>query len=205
MKDTRQDIIDELNEMDSVLGRLEKQEPPVPEGYFEQTEQEILRKTIFAGKDVMLKRPHNTRVRRLVYATSIAAVFALVFFGMKFFNKENEQPVELIFAAMNNEELDIYLNNQMAVLTADDLQQYITSNIHDIETDLLAEAELIDEKTADAQIMHDVNLKILTDDENMIEHAADEQLIDEDLMKQINEKDIEELLNEESLFDDFAL
>ena len=198
MKKPFDDIKNELEELRSILSKTDRSDPEIPLGYFDQLEKEILNKTVSARSE-KTKIIYFTWIK---YAASIAAIFALVFFGMKLFNQREDQSFEMQFAKMSSEELDNYLTKQMASISADDWNKYISNNINEIEAGLFAETELIDEETLNNRINSEVNLQILSDRDL---NNQNEPLLDKELLDQIDEEIIEQLLNDESMYDDFAL
>lgn len=198
MKKPFDDIKNELEELRSILSKTDRTDPEIPLGYFEQLEQEILNKTIGARSE-KTKIVYFTWIK---YAASIAAIFALVFFGMKLFNQREDQSFEMQFAKMSSAELDNYLTKQIASISADDWNKYISNNINEIEAGLFAETELIDEETLNSRVNSEVNLQILSDRDL---NNQNEPLLDKELLDQIDEETIEQLLNDESMYDDFAL
>ena len=198
MKQPFDDIKNELEELRSILSKTDRSDPEIPLGYFDQLEKEILNKTVSARSE-KTKIIYFTWIK---YAASIAAIFALVFFGMKLFNQREDQSFEMQFAKMSSEELDNYLTKQMASISADDWNKYISNNINEIEAGLFAETELIDEETLNNRINSEVNLQILSDRDL---NNQNEPLLDKELLDQIDEEIIEQLLNDESMYDDFAL
>lgn len=198
MKKPFDDIKNELEELRSILSKTDRSDPEIPLGYFDQLEKEILNKTVSARSE-KTKIIYFTWIK---YAASIAAIFALVFFGMKLFNQREDQSFEMQFAKMSSAELDNYLTKQMASISADDWNKYISNNINEIEAGLFAETELIDEETLNNRINSEVNLQILSDRDL---NNQNEPLLDKELLDQIDEEIIEQLLNDESMYDDFAL
>lgn len=199
MKKPADDIQNELNELGSFLSKARKEDPEIPAGYFEQLENEILEKTIFGKQE----KSRIIRITRIKYAASIAAVFAIVFIGIRFYHARNDQSLAMQFAKMSDAELDTYLTNQIASISADDLHTYITNNINEIEAGLFAETELIDNETMNSRLNSEVNLQILSDED--LNNENNTPLLDQKLLDQIDEETIEQLLNDESMFDDFAL
>lgn len=198
MKKPFDDTKNELEELRSILSKTDRSDPEIPVGYFDQLEKEILNKTVSARSE-KTKIIYFTWIK---YAASIAAIFALVFFGMKLFNQREDQSFEMQFAKMSSAELDNYLTKQMASISADDWNKYISNNINEIEAGLFAETELIDEETLNNRINSEVNLQILSDRDL---NNQNEPLLDKELLDQIDEEIIEQLLNDESMYDDFAL
>lgn len=198
MKKPFDDIKNELEELRSILSKTDRTDPEIPTGYFDQLEKEILNKTV----EAQIEKPKIIYFTWIKYAASIAAIFALVFFGMKLFNEREDQSFEMQFAKMSSAELDNYLTKQIASISADDWNKYISNNINEIEAGLFAETELIDEETLNSRINSEVNLQILSDRDL---NNQNEPLLDKELLDQIDEETIEQLLNDESLYDDFAL
>lgn len=198
MKGPFDDIRKELEEAGSFLSPATKKDLEIPAGYFEQLEKEILAKTISTEN----KKAKVVRMRWVRYAISVAAAAAVVFMGINFINDQKQSP-EIQFAKMSDAELEAYLDKQIASLTADDLHNYIKNNINDIEAVLFAETELIDNESLNNQLNAEINLQILSDED--LNKETEEPLLDKELLDQIDDETIEQLLNDESMFDDFAL
>ncbi len=202
MKETRENIRKELKEAGSKLGDLSDPDMLiVPEGYFDQLESDILRATIFQSSTQVNNKGKVVRLIWIKYAATIAAVFVLVFFGLKLINQKNEASIEMQLAGMSDQELELYMTEQVATITAEDLHQYITQHIDEIDAGLFAETELISDELTQMHFIDESDNETISD----VNETNNQQLLDKELLDQLDDKTIEQLLNDETMFDDFCL
>lgn len=173
----------------------------VPEGYFEQLENEILQKTIYA----LPKKGRLIRMNAFKYAAAVAAVLMVVFFGIKWLGNNSRPTLEVQLANMSDQEIDQYIDEQLALLSYEDLHSYIAENISDIETEMLFTTNFIDDATAEEKITGDVHEQVIQSSEIKSVKVSDGSLLDEELLKQLDDQTLQDYLNDETIFDDFAL
>ena len=201
MKNEKQNIKRELEELNSIL----KDMPDdgglnFPIGYFEELENDILNKTIYAEKDIN----NNKKIIRLTwlkYVSGIAAVFVLVFIGVKIFGNKNDG-LEMQLANMNNTEIDNFINKQIASISSEELQNYLIQNVEDIDTELLFETDFISDATVTEKMSEDVNEQIMQETSSP---QKNENLLDEELLKQLDDQTIQDYLNDAALFEDLGI
>ncbi len=201
MKNEKLNIKHELQELNSILKDMPENEGlNFPIGYFEQLENDILNKTIYAEKDTN----NNKKIIRLSwlkYVSGIAAVFVLVFIGVKIFGDKNDS-LEMQLANMDNREIDNFIDQQLASISEEELHKYLIQNVENIETQLLFETDFISDATVTEKMTEDLNEQIMHEPSSP---NTKNNLLDEELLKQLDDQTIQDYLNDAALFEDFGL
>ncbi len=197
----KQNIKRELEELNSILKDMtEKEGLNFPVGYFEQLEADILDKTIYAGKEIKEDKK-IIRISWLKYVSGIAAVFVLVFIGIKLFGDKDES-LEMQLAKMDNKEINNFIDEQIASISSEELQNYLIQNVEDIETELLFETEFISDASVTEKMSEDLNEQILHE---TLSPETKNNLLDEELLKQLDDQTIQDYLNDAALFEDLGI
>ncbi len=173
----------------------------VPEGYFEDLERNILQKTIYSGTAVPEAKIIRIKWTRILLA--VAAISAVAYFGLHFLLTNDQRPLEIRLAEMSGAEIDNFMEEQLAGLSYDDLHNYIADNITQIQTEMLFTTDFIDDASALDKITEDVHDQILHPE--VEQETINGSLLDEELLKQIDDQELQDYLNDATLFDDFAL
>lgn len=198
----KENIKEEMGSLSNMLNEhMNEDLMQVPEGYFEQLENDILQKTIYAPR----KKGGIVRMNAFKYAAAVAATLAVVFFGIKWMGNNEKQGLEVQLANMSDKEIDQYIEDQLALLSYDDLHGYIADNISDIETEMLFTTNFIDDDAAEEKITGDVHQQVIQSAEIKSVNVSDGSLLDEELLKQLDDQTLQDYLNDETIFDDFAL
>ena len=201
MNNEKQNIKRELEELDSILMDMQVDEGlNFPVGYFEKLEEDILNKTIYEEKGIKNDKK-IIRLTWLKYVSGIAAVFVLVFVGVKIFSNKNDS-LEMQLAKMDNKEIDNFIDEQLASISEEELHNYLIQNVENIETELLFETDFISDASATEKISEEVNEQIM---QEISSPNTKNNLLDEELLKQLDDQTIQDYLNDAALFEDFGL
>ena len=122
---------------DKLDKQLKEQQLLVPEGYFEQLEQDIFKATTGVKQIEITARKQPVIVKRLIIVTAVAASIALVYIGVNLFSKDKITRLGVQFAEMTDTEINNYMDEQIASLSYDDLYGYLNTNVDDLSTDVL--------------------------------------------------------------------
>ncbi|MBC8047601.1 MAG: hypothetical protein H7Y00_12450 [Fimbriimonadaceae bacterium] len=189
MNNEKQNIENELNEISPFLKNiLQRDEMNVPDGYFEELEKNILQKTVESNKKekiILFKSWY-------AYAVSAVAILAITFFGIRLLKPETVK--------MGSFE------EQIASLSDAEIETMIAENITEIETDLLFETEYITNEVVEDKFLEDVRQPIIKNEltDEKINSGIPAEKIDA-LFEQLDDETINDLLNDESLFEDLGL
>lgn len=177
---------DEIREIaPALLPYLRKDGRKIPPDYFKKLEKEIVSQTSEHGKK---KTPVITFVK---YFSAAAAVFAVVYFGVKVMSKPEQTKI-------------LSFEQQIAQLSKEEISTLIEKNISEFDTQLFFEDGLISDSTAAKKILSEVHQPILSGSESKTENDKKE-LLDKKLLENMSDSDIIDMLNDEKLMDDFAL
>lgn len=189
-------------ENDKIKSLLNKNTMRVPESYFEQLEL-ALNKQI---DSLPLQKPsNNSVVKQLTIVLAVAATVTIAFIGINYLLKSNETQLGMAFADMSDGELDAYMHNQIASLSADDVYGYFTLNVHQLNTELLFNSTYSDAEQLDASITNNLHEQVLDADalNAVIEKPINSD--DDKLLESIDDELLQEYLNDATLFENLGL
>lgn len=195
MQTEREHIHNELREAGSKLGDLlQRDTMRTPEGYFESLEAAILAKTV--EKD----QKGGPRFRILNYVSAAAAMVLLAIGLWWTTGRDAAQPLHMQLAAMNDAELDAFMDEQLAMISYEELYLYLENDVQSIETNDLFSTELMDETSAGEKMQADLQEQVFTD-----APAVSEALLEPHELETIETEELQEYINNELLFEDLGL
>lgn len=188
MQNEKQHIENELQEISPLVKTiLQKHVTEVPEEYFSELERNILSKTIHKKYTKAL-----TLRRQILYIVSAAAIFSIIFFGVRILQKDGTQTLSF--------------ESQLAQLSDTELETYISENVQEIETDMLFETAYISDEALDEKFTQDVKTPIMQKEIQEKENAKPaSETESENIFEEIDDATLNELLDDESLFEDLGL
>lgn len=192
-------INDKLNQ------QLKEQQLLVPEGYFEQLEQDIFKATTGVKQIEITARKQPTLIKRLIVVTAIAASIALVYIGVTLLSKDNITRLGVQFAEMTDAEINNYMDEQIASLSYDDLYGYLNTNVDDLSTDVLFASTYSDAGQIDESITGELHEQVL--DQDVMNSVIDQSpiMLDETIMDSIDNELLQEYFNDATLFENLGL
>ena len=172
MKETRQNIIEELREISPELAVFKETPKPaseLPPGYFDDLKQSILSKTAGTSVDVRNERPrfHPRFLKRFYYAISAAAAVIIIISAVLIFQNKTEEAAVPTFAQLT-EDLD-----------GDELLALITENIDEFDEEIIMENAVIADDNFMLELENETNL---------------EEILDEEFLDEIDDYTLEEML-----------
>lgn len=194
---TERDHIDrELKEEGSTLPELLRRDTMrVPDGYFEDLEGAILDQTV----NRQSKRTRVIFMRRITIAAAAAVV--ILFIGIKLFRTEPvTSDLPLALAAMEEAELETYIQTQVDAISYEEIYTYLTNNVQSIEPADLFTSEFVDAGEVSTTMHEELHEQVFTE-----VSPDDETILEDRIMDDIDASTIQEFLNNEALFDDWAL
>lgn len=188
MRNEKQHIENELQEISPLVKNgLQKHVTKVPEEYFSELERNILSKTIHKKNTKVL-----TLRKQIFYIVSAAAILSIIFFGVRILQKDGIQTLSF--------------ESQLAQLSDTELETYISENVQEIETNLLFETAYISDEALDEKFTQDVKTPIIQKEIQKNEGAMPAGNTEsENIFEEIDDATLNELLNDESLFEDLGL
>lgn len=192
-------INDKLNQ------QLKEQQLLVPEGYFEQLEQDIFKATTGVKQIEITARKQPTLIKRLIIVTAVAASIALVYIGVNLFSKDKITRLGVQFAEMTDAEINNYMDEQIASLSYDDLYGYLNTNVDDLSTDVLFASTYSDAGQIDESITGELHEQVL--DQDVMNSVIDQSsiMLDETIMDSIDNELLQEYFNDATLFENLGL
>ncbi|HRH53783.1 MAG TPA: hypothetical protein PLN38_10705 [Chitinophagales bacterium] len=192
-------INDKLNQ------QLKEQQLLVPEGYFEQLEQDIFKATTGVKQIEITARKQPTLIKRLIVVTAMAASIALVYIGVTLLSKDNITRLGVQFAEMTDAEINNYMDEQIASLSYDDLYGYLNTNVDDLSTDVLFASTYSDAGQIDESITGELHEQVL--DQDVMNSVIDQSpiMLDETIMDSIDSELLQEYFNDATLFENLGL
>ncbi len=192
-------INDKLNQ------QLKEQQLLVPEGYFEQLEQDIFKATTGVKQIEITARKQPTLIKRLIIVTAVAASIALVYIGVNLFSKDKITRLGVQFAEMTDAEINNYMDEQIASLSYDDLYGYLNTNVDDLSTDVLFASTYSDAGQIDESITGELHEQVL--DQDVMNSIIDQSpiMLDETIMDSIDNELLQEYFNDATLFENLGL
>lgn len=192
-------INDKLNQ------QLKEQQLLVPDGYFEQLEQDIFKATTGVKQIEITARKQPTLIKRLIVVTAIAASIALVYIGVTLLSKDNITKLGVQFAEMTDAEINNYMDEQIASLSYDDLYGYLNTNVDDLSTDVLFASTYSDAGQIDESITGELHEQVL--DQDVMNSIIDQSpiMLDETIMDSIDNELLQEYFNDATLFENLGL
>ena len=185
--------------------QLKEQQLLVPEGYFEQLEQDIFRATTGVKQIEITARKQRVIVKRLIIVTAVAASIALVYIGVNLFSKDKITRLGVQFAEMTDTEINNYMDEQIASLSYDDLYGYLNTNVDDLSTDVLFASTYSNAGQIDESITGDLHEQVL--DQDVMNSVIDQSpiMLDETIMDSIDNELLQEYFNDATLFENLGL
>lgn len=192
-------INDKLNQ------QLKEQQLLVPDGYFEQLEQDIFKATTGVKQIEITARKQPTLIKRLIIVTAVAASIALVYIGVNLFIKDKITRLGVQFAEMTDAEINNYMDEQIASLSYDDLYGYLNTNVDDLSTDVLFASTYSDAGQIDESITGELHEQVL--DQDVMNSVIDQSpiMLDETIMDSIDNELLQEYFNDATLFENLGL
>ncbi|MBK9454975.1 MAG: hypothetical protein IPO24_05030 [Bacteroidetes bacterium] len=190
---------------DKLDKQLKEQQLLVPEGYFEQLEQDIFRATTGVKQIEITARKQPVIVKRLIIVTAVAASIALVYIGVNLFSKDKITRLGVQFAEMTDTEINNYMDEQIASLSYDDLYSYLNTNVDDLSTDVLFASTYSNAGQIDESITGDLHEQVL--DQDVMNSVIDQSpiMLDETIMDSIDNELLQEYFNDATLFENLGL
>mgnify|MGYP003477616870 FL=1 len=190
---------------DKLDKQLKEQQLLVPEGYFEQLEQDIFRATTGVKQIEITARKQPVIVKRLIIVTAVAASIALVYIGVNLFSKDKITRLGVQFAEMTDTEINNYMDEQIASLSYDDLYGYLNTNVDDLSTDVLFASTYSNAGQIDESITGDLHEQVL--DQDVMNSVIDQSpiMLDETIMDSIDNELLQEYFNDATLFENLGL
>ena len=190
---------------DKLDKQLKEQQLLVPEGYFEQLEQDIFRATTGVKQIEITARKQPVIVKRLIIVTAVAASIALVYIGVNLFSKDKITRLGVQFAEMTDTEINNYMDEQIASLSYDDLYGYLNTNVDDLSTDILFASTYSNAGQIDESITGDLHEQVL--DQDVMNSVIDQSpiMLDETIMDSIDNELLQEYFNDATLFENLGL
>lgn len=192
-------INDKLNQ------QLKEQQLLVPDGYFEQLEQDIFKATTGVKQIEITARKQPTLIKRLIIVTAVAASIALVYIGVNLFSKDKITRLGVQFAEMTDAEINNYMDEQIASLSYDDLYGYLNTYVDDLSTDVLFASTYSDAGQIDESITGELHEQVL--DQDVMNSVIDQSpiMLDETIMDSIDNELLQEYFNDATLFENLGL
>jgi|GEM_PF-1472809 len=192
-------INDKLNQ------QLKEQQLLVPDGYFEQLEQDIFKATTGVKQIEITARKQPTLIKRLIIVTAVAASIALVYIGVNLFSKDKITRLGVQFAEMTDAEINNYMDEQIASLSYDDLYGYLNTYVDDLSTDVLFASTYSDAGQIDESITGELHEQVL--DQDVMNSIIDQSpiMLDETIMDSIDNELLQEYFNDATLFENLGL
>ena len=190
---------------DKLDKQLKEQQLLVPEGYFEQLEQDIFKATTGVKQIEITARKQPVIVKRLIIVTAVAASIALVYIGVNLFSKDKITRLGVQFAEMTDTEINNYMDEQIASLSYDDLYGYLNTNVDDLSTDILFASTYSNAGQIDESITGDLHEQVL--DQDVMNSVIDQSpiMLDETIMDSIDNELLQEYFNDATLFENLGL
>lgn len=190
---------------DKLNKQLKEQQLLVPEGYFEQLEQDILKATTGVKQIEITAHKQPTLIKRLIIVTAVAASIALVYIGINLFSKDKITRLGVQFAEMTDAEINNYMDEQIASLSYDDLYSYLNTNVDDLSTDVLFASTYSDAGQIDESITGELHEQVL--DQDVMNSIIDQSpiMLDETIMDSIDNELLQEYFNDATLFENLGL
>ena len=190
---------------DKLDKQLKEQQLLVPEGYFEQLEQDIFKATTGVKQIEITARKQPVIVKRLIIVTAVAASIALVYIGVNLFSKDKITRLGVQFAEMTDTEINNYMDEQIASLSYDDLYGYLNTNVDDLSTDVLFASTYSNAGQIDESITGDLHEQVL--DQDVMNSVIDQSpiMLDETIMDSIDNELLQEYFNDATLFENLGL
>lgn len=190
---------------DKLNKQLKEQQLLVPEGYFEQLEQDIFKATTGVKQIEITARKQTTLIKRLIVVTAIAASIALVYIGVTLLSKDKTTRLGVQFAEMTDMEINNYMDEQIASLSYDDLYGYLNTNVDDLSTDVLFASTYSDAGQIDESITGELHEQVL--DQDVMNSVIDQSpiMLDETIMDSIDNELLQEYFNDATLFENLGL
>ena len=190
---------------DKLDKQLKEQQLLVPEGYFEQLEQDIFRATTGVKQIEITARKQPIIIKRLIIVTAVAASIALVYIGVNLFSKDKITRLGVQFAEMTDTEINNYMDEQIASLSYDDLYGYLNTNVDDLSTDVLFASTYSNAGQIDESITGDLHEQVL--DQDVMNSVIDQSpiMLDETIMDSIDNELLQEYFNDATLFENLGL
>ena len=185
--------------------QLKEQQLLVPEGYFEQLEQDIFRATTGVKQIEITARKQPIIIKRLIIVSAVAASIALVYIGVNLFSKDKITRLGVQFAEMTDTEINNYMDEQVASLSYDDLYGYLNTNVDDLSTDILFASTYSNAGQIDESITGDLHEQVL--DQDVMNSVIDQSpiMLDETIMDSIDNELLQEYFNDATLFENLGL
>jgi hypothetical protein len=185
--------------------QLKEQQLLVPEGYFEQLEQDIFKATTGVKQIEITARKQPIIIKRLIIVTAVAASIALVYIGVNLFSKDKITRLGVQFAEMTDTEINNYMDEQIASLSYDDLYGYLNTNVDDLSTDVLFASTYSNAGQIDESITGDLHEQVL--DQDVMNSVIDQSpiMLDEAIMDSIDNELLQEYFNDATLFENLGL
>lgn len=185
--------------------QLKEQQLLVPEGYFEQLEQDIFRATTGVKQIEITARKQPIIIKRLIIVSAVAASIALVYIGVNLFSKDKITRLGVQFAEMTDTEINNYMDEQIASLSYDDLYGYLNTNVDDLSTDVLFASTYSNAGQIDESITGDLHEQVL--DQDVMNSVIDQSpiMLDETIMDSIDNELLQEYFNDATLFENLGL
>ena len=190
---------------DKLDKQLKEQQLRVPEGYFEQLEQDIFKATAGVKQIEITARKQPIIIKRLIIVTAVAASIALVYIGVNLFSKDKITRLGVQFAEMTDTEINNYMDEQIASLSYDDLYGYLNTNVDDLSTDVLFASTYSNAGQIDESITGDLHEQVL--DQDVMNSVIDQSpiMLDETIMDSIDNELLQEYFNDATLFENLGL
>ena len=190
---------------DKLDKQLKEQQLLVPEGYFEQLEQDIFKATAGVKQIEITARKQPIIIKRLIIVTAVAASIALVYIGVNLFSKDKITRLGVQFAEMTDTEINNYMDEQIASLSYDDLYGYLNTNVDDMSTDVLFASTYSNAGQIDESITGDLHEQVL--DQDVMNSVIDQSpiMLDETIMDSIDNELLQEYFNDATLFENLGL
>jgi|JI9StandDraft_1071089.scaffolds.fasta_scaffold41923_4 hypothetical protein len=185
--------------------QLKEQQLLVPEGYFEQLEQDIFKATTGVKQIEITARKQPIIIKRLIIVSAVAASIALVYIGVNLFSKDKITRLGVQFAEMTDTEINNYMDEQIASLSYDDLYGYLNTNVDDLSTDVLFASTYSNAGQIDESITGDLHEQVL--DQDVMNSVIDQSpiMLDEAIMDSIDNELLQEYFNDATLFENLGL
>lgn len=190
---------------DKLDKQLKDQQLLVPEGYFEQLEQDIFIATTGVKQIEITARKQPTLIKRLIIVTALAASIALVYVGVTLLNKDSFTRLGVQFAEMTDAEINNYMEEQIASLSYDDLYGYLNHHVDDLSTAVLFASTYSNPAQIDESITGELHEQVL--DQNVMNSVIDQSpiMLDETIMDSIDNELLQEYFNDATLFENLGL
>lgn len=186
MAEERKHIEGEMEKISpSLHGILSKSELHIPENYFAELEANILSETIHGRNKKTAFSPW--------YILAAAAIFTCVFFGIRLSGVKSISPPGF--------------EEQIAALSADEINAIIEYHIADFDTQLLLESGYIEQELVNdkmhAELQSQLPKEKLSTD--AVKEKHEEIDLDENILDQLDDSALQDMLLDESLINDLGL